>query len=202
MPQSIDPNDCSLIPDDEQGGRIAVEHLLASGRRRRIDRAHHRPATVPRRRRRAGGAEQAMRHAGLGLAGPGVLYGEWSEAWGRHATQVLLRSSAEVDAILCGSDQIARGVSDALRELGIAVPEQTAIVGFDNWDVLAPTTRPPLTTVDMNLAELGRPAADHLLAAIDGNPDSGPHQGPAASSSANPPEYRVATNSSRPRPMW
>ncbi|HJP77702.1 MAG TPA: LacI family DNA-binding transcriptional regulator [Pseudonocardiaceae bacterium] len=178
MAQSTDPEDCSLIPDDEQGGRIAVEHLLATGRTRI---AH---ITGPQRflaaRRRAAGAEQALHEAGLDLAGPGVLFGEWSEAWGRHATQVLLRSAADVDAIFCGSDQIARGVADALRERGIAVPEQVALVGFDNWDVVAPTTRPPLTTVDMNLTRLGRSAAEHLLAAIDGEPRHGAHPMPCS----------------------
>jgi LacI family transcriptional regulator len=83
-----------------------------------------------------------------------------------------------VDAIFCGSDQIARGVSDTLRELGIAVPAQIALIGFDNWDVMAATSRPPLTTVDLNLTSLGRSAADHLLAAIDGRPAHGVHTFP------------------------
>src|SRR6266496_366979 len=47
-----------------------------------------------------------------------VLYGEWSERWGREAAHILLRDSPVVEAIFCGSDQIARGVSDTLRLLG------------------------------------------------------------------------------------
>ena len=73
-----------------------------------------------------------------------------------------------MDGIFCGSDQIARGVADGLRDAGIAVPEQIAIVGFDNWDVMAEGARPPLTTIEPNLAMLGQLAAGRLLTAIDG----------------------------------
>ena len=101
------------------------------------------------------------------------MYGEWTEEWGRQATDVLLRSQAGLDAIFCGNDQIARGVADALREAGCRVPDDVALVGFDNWEVIAASSRPPLTTVDMNLRELGRAAGEGLLAAIDGHPSTG-----------------------------
>ncbi len=72
------------------------------------------------------------------------------------------------DAIFCGNDQIARGVIDALRERGVAVPEAVAVVGFDNWEIMAEATRPPLTSVDMNLHELGRASGMTLLQMIEG----------------------------------
>jgi len=72
------------------------------------------------------------------------------------------------DAIFCGNDQIARGVCDALRERGIVVPDAVSVVGFDNWEIIAEATRPPLTTVDMNLVELGRAAGSHLIRLIAG----------------------------------
>jgi LacI family transcriptional regulator len=71
--------------------------------------------------------------------------------------------------VFCGSDQIARGVADALREAGRRVPEDVALVGFDNWDVMAEACRPPLTTVDPDMSELGRVAARKLLDAIEGH---------------------------------
>jgi len=83
---------------------------------------------------------------------------------------MLLRSAPGLDAVFCGNDQIARGVADAGREAGLRVPEDVALVGFDNWDVIAASCRPPLTTVDMNLRELGRTAGENLLAAIEGPP--------------------------------
>ena len=66
------------------------------------------------------------------------------------------------DAIFCGSDQIARGVADTLRMVGHRVPDDVALVGFDNWDVMALGSQPPLTSLDMDLEGLGRTAADLL----------------------------------------
>jgi LacI family transcriptional regulator len=73
-----------------------------------------------------------------------------------------------VDGVFCASDQIARGVADGMREAGIAVPEETSVVGFDNWDVMTEASRPPLTTVDPCLSKLGQFAASQLLNAIEG----------------------------------
>ncbi len=171
MTHSTDPSDLSLIPDDEEGGALAVRHLLSTGR----TRIGH--VTGPQRFKaavlRAEGAHKVLTSAGLELAGGEPLYGEWTEEWGRQATDVLLRSEPDLDAIFCGNDQIARGVADALREAGRRVPDDVALVGFDNWEVIAASSRPPLTTVDMNLRQLGRAAGEGLLAAIDGRPSAG-----------------------------
>ena len=70
--------------------------------------------------------------------------------------------------MFCGNDQIARGVIDALRERGVRVPADVAVVGYDNWEIMANETRPPLSSVDMNLRELGRQAGLTLLAVING----------------------------------
>lgn len=86
---------------------------------------------------------------------------------GRRAAQVVLRAAPDTDAFFCGNDQIARGVAEALRERGTQVPDDIAIVGYDNWDSMAQAARPPLTTIDMNLGEIGRIAALRLLAQID-----------------------------------
>jgi LacI family transcriptional regulator len=80
--------------------------------------------------------------------------------------------------VICGSDQIARGAADALREAGRRVPADVALTGFDNWDVMTLASRPPLTSVDMDLEGLGRAAASLLLDAIDGRPSPGLHLHP------------------------
>jgi LacI family transcriptional regulator len=105
---------------------------------------------------------------GLELAGGQVRFGSWTEAWGRAATHTLLDQMPDLDAILCGSDQIARGVLDALRDRGVDVPAQVAVMGFDNWDVLTSGARPQLTSVDMNFEMLGRRAAQRVFDAIGG----------------------------------
>src|SRR6266545_3095032 len=171
MAYSSDPADFSLVPDDEDGGALAIRHLLSTGR---TSIGH---ITGPRRFQaavlRAAGAEQALAAAGLHLAGGRPLYGEWTEEWGRGGVDLLLGSAPGLDAIFCGNDQIARGAADRLRELGRRVPADVALVGFDNWEVIATACRPPLTTVDMNLRQLGRAAGERLLAAVDGQPASG-----------------------------
>jgi LacI family transcriptional regulator len=179
MTQSEDAGDLSLIPDDAHGGELAIQHLLTSGRTRI---AH---ITGPERflsaRARAAGAANALAEAGLRFCSGQVLHGEWSEQWGRHAAHTVLRSEAGgtgADAIFCGSDQIARGAADALREAGRRVPDDIALVGYDNWDVFAETTRPPLTTVDMCLTELGQLAARRLLDRIEGDRSRGVEQLP------------------------
>jgi LacI family transcriptional regulator len=160
--------DLSIVSDDEQGAELAVNHLLRTGR---TAIAH---VTGPERhlsaRLREQGARGALAAAGRGFAGGGALWGEWSEAWGRAAGEILIRTGGPFDAVFCGSDQIARGVADALREHGLAIPDDVALIGFDNWEVMVEACRPPLTTVDPNLAELGRVAARKLLSAIEGEP--------------------------------
>lgn len=129
--------------------------------------------------------------AGLTVAGGRVLFGEWSEDWGRQAATILLRSQPDVDAVFCGSDQIARGVVETLRERGRRIPDDVAIIGFDNWEAMAIGCRPPLTTVDPDLHEVGRVAATNLLGAIEGSPvEPGTHTVPswlAIRESAGPP---------------
>ncbi|WP_374199134.1 LacI family DNA-binding transcriptional regulator [Actinotalea ferrariae] len=168
---SQDPKDVSLVSDNVGGGRIAIEHLIACGRRR-IAHITGDP-TYGAAQDRSVGVLDALGRAGLELAGGTVLYGTWSEAWGRGATRLLLQQGTDVDAIFAGSDQIARGVVDALHEAGRRVPEDVAVIGFDNWEVLAANARPPLTSVDINLEHLGRVAAQRLVAAIDGHAASG-----------------------------
>jgi LacI family transcriptional regulator len=84
----------------------------------------------------------------------------------------------DTDAIFCGSDQIARGVADTLRQSGRAIPGDVALVGFDNWEPMALGAQPPLTSVDMCLEEVGRAAAGLLLAAIADEPAYGTHTVP------------------------
>ncbi|SEP74258.1 LacI family DNA-binding transcriptional regulator [Microlunatus flavus] len=163
--RSDDPGDLSVTNDDEQGARLAVEHLVAHGRTRLAyvsGPAHHLSTQL-----RQQGFEAAAAAAGVEVAD--VLLGRWSEAWGRTAAQMLARrTGGAVDAVFCGSDQIARGLTDGLREAGVRVPVEVSVVGFDNWDVMAEAARPPLTTIDPRLVRLGRESASRLLAAIDG----------------------------------
>jgi LacI family transcriptional regulator len=162
---SDDPRDLSLTPDNVEGGRLAVEHLLACGRRR-IAHISGDPSYAAAQDRLTG-AREALADAGLELVGA-PMFSEWSEHWGRDAAALLLQRHPEIDAIFCGSDQIARGALDSARDLGRSVPDDLAVMGYDNWEVLATNSRPELTSIDANLQQLGRQAAQRVFDAIDG----------------------------------
>lgn len=158
-----------FVPDDEGGAHEAVTHLIGLGRKRI---AH---VTGPRSFSAVGLREKGWLRA---LSEAGLLYprealsGEWSEAFGYESGQRLMAEPRAEwpDAVFCGNDQIARGLIDALALAAVKVPEDIAVVGFDNWEIFAAATRPPLTTVDMALKELGRQAGLTLLDMIDGKP--------------------------------
>jgi len=170
MTQPIGEDGPAVLPDDEGGGRAAAEHLLAGGRRRIGHIAG--PERFLCARKRAVGFGDALAAACLKPHG-GMRYGEWSERWGREAARQLLDDRPDTDAIFCGSDQIARGVGDTLREAGRAIPDDVALVGFDNWEPMALGAQPSLSSVDMCLEEVGREAAGLLLAAIADEPEHG-----------------------------
>jgi LacI family transcriptional regulator len=176
MTQSMDSDEPAILPDDVGGGGLAAGHLLGLGRRR----FGH--ITGPERflcaRKRARGFCERITVAGAEFSAHDVLYGEWSEQWGREAVRVVLDSTPDVDAIFCGSDQIARGVTDALRLISKRVPDDIAVVGFDNWSPMVLGSDPPLTSVDMCLEHAGRVAAEHLMLAINGEPTHGVHTVP------------------------
>jgi LacI family transcriptional regulator len=162
-----DPEALCLLPDDEGGAKLAVSHLAGLGRKRiaHITGPMHFEAV----QLRAKGWRAAAKEAGLPVADADFLSGRWSEDWGRQAIETLFaRDRGAPDALFCGSDQIARGALEALRERGLSVPGDVAIVGFDNWNVMTDATRPPLTSVDMNLGALGSEAGAALLAMISG----------------------------------
>ncbi|MET7426183.1 LacI family DNA-binding transcriptional regulator [Dactylosporangium sp. NPDC005555] len=168
--ESDNPGDLSVIADDAGGARLAAEHLVALGRKRI---AHITGDDTYRAARdRAAALREVLDGAGLPLIGD-PLFGQWSQRWGRHAAARLLSAHPDIDAIFCGNDQIASGAADTLRELGRHVPDDVALVGYDNWEVFATECRPPLTTVDLNLEQLGATAVGQLFAILDGETRSG-----------------------------
>jgi LacI family transcriptional regulator len=162
---SADPGDVSLTPDNELIGRLATRHLLDCGRTRIAHisgEAQHRAA-----RDRARAVFGALDDAGAELVTP-PMFGDWSAAWGRAAAALLHSRVPDVDGIICGSDRIALGVIEAIQEQQRTVPGDVSVVGIDNWRPLAEDVKPALTTVDLGLEQLGRIAAQHIFAMLEG----------------------------------
>ncbi|ESY99946.1 LacI family transcriptional regulator [Mesorhizobium australicum] len=160
-----DPDAVAFVSDDAGGARLAVEHFCRLGRKRIAHVTG--PASFAVVHERAQAYRAALIENGLPMSEP--LLGAWSEAWGHEAVTILFDDGEEKpDAVFCGNDQIARGVIDALRERGLSVPGDVGVIGFDNWEIVAEATRPPLTSVDMNLTALGREAGLTLLSLVGG----------------------------------
>jgi LacI family transcriptional regulator len=167
---SSDESDLSLVPDNVQGGAASVEFLVSRGRRRIAHITGEVGYAASQDRVR--GIEGALADHGLPLIG-GAQFGSWTEQWGRNAAARLIDQHPDVDGILCGNDQIARGALDTLREAGWDVPGRVSVMGYDNWEVFTSGARPHLTSVDMNLEALGALAAYRLFDAINGQAGSG-----------------------------
>ncbi|TDC63667.1 LacI family DNA-binding transcriptional regulator [Streptomyces hainanensis] len=160
---SAGPDDVSVVPDDHGGAEMTARHLIATGRRhfacvfgpRREDSARIKTAAV----------RSVLAEHGLELAAE-PLYGPWGEQWGRQATMQLIHSGARIDGLICGNDMIARGATSMLQASGIVVPDDVGVIGFDNWTVMVEANRPQLSSIDLNLTEVGTVAAEKMIKAI------------------------------------
>jgi LacI family transcriptional regulator len=162
-----DPDAVCFVPDDEGGAGLATDHLAAGGRRRIAHIAG--PERFEAVRLRHAGYLASLRRAGIAVDPALYVNGPWSEGWGRDAVARLFDGAAQPpDALFCDNDQLARGAGEALRARGISIPADVAIVGFDNWDVMALAAQPQLSSIDMNLKTLGHAAGEALLAVMTG----------------------------------
>jgi LacI family transcriptional regulator len=182
---------CALSVDNDGGARQMVAHLLAVGRRRIVF------IQGPPGNRDAAERELGYREALAGRAPHNpviVLPGDFSEESGYHAGQQVLALEPRPDAVFAANDMMAIGCMAALRDAGIHVPGEIAISGFDDVPMARYVT-PPLTTIQVHIAELGGQAMELLGEQID-NPDrvmAGTHRHVTAelvirASSGTPPE--------------
>lgn len=162
-------DDCSLVTDNVDAGRRVAEHLAATGRRRLLHITG--PVGDSAAQDRAAGIDAFITSSNQTMSLEyRTSFGEWSERWGRSATLMAIDQGVEFDAVVCDSDQIARGALDALTARGLSVPGDAALVSFDNWELIVADTNPPISSIDMNLMQLGERAARLLSDAIDGTP--------------------------------
>lgn len=156
----------AVLVDDEAGAAVAVRHLLALGHSRVAHVAGPQNADTARRRLR--GYVSALAAAGAEARPEWVVEAPvYDEAAGHLAATTLLGLEPRPTAIFAANIRLAIGALAATRRLGLSVPEDVSIVGFDDTP-LAAFLEPPLTTVRMPLAELGELAVESLLGEIEG----------------------------------
>lgn len=149
----------AVVPDEEQGGRTATDELLAAGHRRIAFLNTTTPS--PAQTGRLAGYRAALEAAGIAYDESLVHLAEPQQEGGYDATAEVLASGAT--GVFCHNDRVAMGLYDGLREHGLRIPEDIAVVGFDNQDVIAAHLRPPLSTVALPHYELGAAGVRVLL---------------------------------------
>jgi LacI family repressor for deo operon, udp, cdd, tsx, nupC, and nupG len=153
--------------DLQEGARLATRHLLALGHRRVAHVTDVRLASQ-RRNDRLAGYCQALAEAGVAFDATLIAQGDNTPAGGAAAMRALLaRPGAPPSAVFVFNDQMAVGGLHALRTLGIRVPQDMAVVGFDGIS-LGAFTSPELTTIDHPRQDLGRLATDTLIDLLEG----------------------------------
>lgn len=151
--------------DNLAGAAGAVRHLLGRGRREIATITG--PLDVYGARCRLDGYRQALADAGHAVDELLIADGDFTEEGGRRAMRELLERRPGLDAVFAASDVMAAGARRELRAAGRRIPEDVALVGFDD-SVLARHMDPPLTSVRQPVEEMGRTMARLLLARIAG----------------------------------
>jgi len=153
----------SIGVDERHAGQVATQHLIDLGHRS-IGFVAGPDDYLPTREKAEGRAE-ALAAAGLEPDGL-VAHAEFSVAGGRTAVRALLGRGPEAPtAVICSSDLMAIGALQEARELGVRVPEQLSIVGFDGIEAAGWTT-PALTTIEQPIEEIAATAVDALCTLI------------------------------------
>lgn len=160
-----EPRYSTLAIDNHGGAAAMVQHLLAAGHR---DIAFIRGAARNHdARERLRGYRAAIRAAGLPRRASRELPGDFTEQSGHAAALMALRLDPRPTALFAANDAMAVGALSALRECGVRVPDDIAVVGFDDIPVARYLT-PPLTTVHLGISTLGARAATILLRLLSG----------------------------------
>lgn len=151
---------CSVTGDNFNGGKLATEHLTSLGRRK-IGFIGG-PEYELEVQQRLDGYKSALREADLPIDADLIEYGNFSNTSGAEAVIRLLEKVPDMDAVFINSDLMAIAAMDAIREHGKRIPEDIAIVGYDDLSITE-HSNPPLTTIRQNIPLAGKLLAENLL---------------------------------------
>ncbi|WP_446325737.1 LacI family DNA-binding transcriptional regulator [Blastomonas sp. CACIA14H2] len=151
--------------DESAAGHAVAQHLLALGHRRigiiLGDPSH--AASIGRLE----GYRRAFAEAGVAIDDDLIVTGDFTYAVGYEVARTLLAGAKRPTAVLAQNDDMAVAAIAAAREMGLSVPHDLSVAGFDNSEV-SRTAWPPLTTVNQPVAQMAWDAADRLIAMLDG----------------------------------
>ena len=150
----------AILPDEIAGGRAAVEHVLSLGHRRIAFIAGREGAWATKMRIR--GFKEGLEAAGIDPHKSPIHLGNYRIDSGYEITMRVMQAKKRPTALLMGNDQMATGAYIALARLGLRIPDDVSVVGYDD-EPLAADLAPALTTVRIPFYEMGRIAAQHTL---------------------------------------
>jgi DNA-binding LacI/PurR family transcriptional regulator len=161
------PNFCTISIDNHLGGCMATQHLLDIGRRKiaHISGPEKWQETITRHQ----GWLDTLHAAGITVENRQVYVGDWTSTSGEEALLELLESFPEMDGIFAANDQMALGVIHLAAKKGIKIPDDIALVGFDDISE-APFFTPSLTTIRQDFDQLGSLAIKKLLQTFEHKP--------------------------------
>lgn len=151
--------------DHKSGAKQAVEHLLNLGYKRIC--FVNGPLEYSNSRDREYGYISALAESDIPLDSSLVFFGRYSRTSGYRLVDTILSLSPVPDAIFAANDRMAFGIYQRLRELGLKIPEDFGLVGYDDSEI-AMCTEPPLTTVKVPLYEIGYEAAIGVINRVEG----------------------------------
>jgi LacI family transcriptional regulator len=151
----------AVLPDDRAGGAAAAELALAAGHRRIALIGGERgtwPATA-----RLAGYRDALSRWGIPVNRALVRHGNWHADSGYEQARKVLGLKQPPTALLCGNDRMALGAYDAVKELGLRIPEDVSVIGYDDQQEIVAYMRPSLTTIRLPYYEMGAFAVAAIL---------------------------------------
>ncbi len=164
---------CSVSVDDRVGGELAINHLLAEGHERIV--MVNGASRLYQARERRSGAEEAVRKAGRPKDTLRVIeVPAFNVSCGRRAGEELLARTDRPTAVFCANDMLALGVLQVMVRAGVQVPDDIAIVGYDDIDFAA-AAAVPLTSVRQPRQQIGRTAAELVIGETQ-EPEQHQHQ--------------------------
>jgi LacI family transcriptional regulator len=163
------PNLITAVIDNKHGGRIATQHLIDQGRQ------HIGIITGPMEwweaRQRELGWREALSANGRLVDESCITHGDWTPSSGERSIRNLLEWHPEMDAVFVCNDQMALGAMKVVQEMGLRIPQDLAVVGYDNIPE-SPYFTPALSTIRQGITEMGRRGVKQLLALIDDAADA------------------------------
>jgi LacI family transcriptional regulator len=160
------PGCCAIAIDNFAGARAATEHLISLGHRRLAMISG--PTGNVDANERLRGFREGLREAGLDPQSAPVEIGDFRETAGHAAGQRLFALRPRPTAVFAANDSMAIGLISCARELGVDIPGDVAVVGFDDVTI-ARYLNPPLTTVAVDAYGLGQQAVKMMFAATSGD---------------------------------